>query len=101
MFTKSYINEWMSYLTEDSKYKGLDLLRAIAIFFVLVWHFDQGLFRIGWTGVDLFFVLSGFLIGNVLMKSISKESFKYTEYLWHRFLRIYPLYIVSVVVYLS
>src|SRR5947209_734124 len=59
---------------------GLDLLRALAIIFVLLYH--AGLFgftlpwridRYGWIGVDLFFVLSGYLIGGQLLASLSSR----------------------------
>ncbi len=55
---------------------GLDTLRALAIVVVMLYHLNiQGLLpslmdpiaRIGWVGVDLFFVLSGFLIGSQLL----------------------------------
>lgn len=97
---KNYSSEWWGYLTSDSKYQGLDLLRAIAIVLVLVWHNLPQDFRVGWVGVDLFFILSGFLIGSILFSSISSNRFSYGDYIVNRFLRIYPLYIVSVAVYL-
>ena len=74
-------------------------MRSIAISLVLIWHFDSLSFRIGWIGVDLFFILSGFLIGSILLKSADSSSFSYGSYIFNRFLRIYPLYIVSVVIY--
>ncbi|MBK5529972.1 acyltransferase family protein [Pseudomonas sp. NPDC087598] len=87
-------------MTEHSKYQGLDLLRAIAIVMVLVWHNMPQEFRVGWVGVDLFFILSGFLIGSILFSSIPSGRFSYFEYMRSRLLRIYPLYIVSVLLYL-
>ena len=59
-----------------NRHPGLDLLRAIAISWVLLFHgITEGLgaalpgvARLGWMGVDLFFVLSGFLIGSQLLK---------------------------------
>src|SRR3954471_16459927 len=60
---------------------GLDLLRAFAIISVVAYH--AGLFgftlpfrvdRYGWIGVDLFFVLSGYLIGGQLLASISRHG---------------------------
>src|SRR5437763_1037392 len=65
----------------------LDFLRGVAILLVLVYHWvfppsDAGLLRpimegierFGWSGVDLFFVLSGFLIGGLLFKEIQKTG---------------------------
>ncbi|WP_312993410.1 acyltransferase [Achromobacter animicus] len=100
MRLRRYTAEWWEYLTANSKYQGLDLLRAIAITVVVLWHFDSTMFRTGWTGVNLFFILSGFLIGTILLKAFEAARFSYWGYLTSRFLRIYPLYIVVVAFYL-
>ena len=65
---------------------GLDILRAIAILMVFIEHLDWGILNIykpnsifGILGVELFFVLSGFLIGGIVFKldlETSKPSFK-------------------------
>src|SRR5690606_10292459 len=47
---------------------------------------------IGWNGVDLFFVLSGFLIGGIL----SRENENVKSFMIRRFFRIYPAYLVMV-----
>ena len=46
-------------------------------------------------GVDIFFLLSGFLIAGM----VEKENFQYLRFLWHRFMRIYPTLVVSTLVY--
>lgn len=60
---------------------GLDLLRAVAIAWVMLFHsFVVGglgedfawLSRYGWAGVDIFFVLSGYLIGNQLLRPLHR-----------------------------
>ncbi|WP_135556444.1 acyltransferase family protein [Paenibacillus cymbidii] len=94
-----FIKEHYLYLTNSSKYPGVDLLRAIAVCLVISYHF--GLYRItyyiqkiGWVGVDLFFVLSGFLIGGMLIQEYEKNnSINFKEFYKRRFLRIYPIYI--------
>ena len=64
---------------------GLDVFRAFAILFVLIGHsFEhskippqlQVFGRLGILGVELFFVLSGFLIGSIIMRLIDKNSFQ-------------------------
>jgi peptidoglycan/LPS O-acetylase OafA/YrhL len=56
-----------------------------------VWDFT--LFRYGWTGVDLFFVLSGFLIGRQLQRELQRTgTVKVPRFLLRRGLRIWPLY---------
>jgi peptidoglycan/LPS O-acetylase OafA/YrhL len=71
---------------------GLDGVRAIAFLLVFVLHTDY--FYFGWVGVQLFFVLSGFLITDILLKM--KEKFGAGDYFkkfyGRRFLRIFPLY---------
>lgn len=87
-------------------YPQLNGLRFIFIFMVLLHHWGpQNLFeqyRIGWTGVDLFFVLSGFLIGEILLieKERSISPFRsIARFMVRRALRIFPLYYITVLLY--
>ena len=71
---------------------GLDGLRAIAFLMVLSTHTGNGDF--GWMGVQLFFVLSGFLLTRILLRM--KDSLPAKQYFYkfyaRRFLRLFPLY---------
>src|SRR5512138_3827702 len=71
---------------------GLDGLRAIAILMVFASHTD--LVEFGWVGVQLFFVLSGFLITGILldMKESLPAGKYFAKFYGRRFLRIFPLY---------
>lgn len=71
----------------------LDGVRGLAILLVLLYHCfpDYKITEIGWIGVDLFFVLSGFLITGILLKTRSKPNY-FKNFLIRRALRIFPLY---------
>ena len=71
---------------------GLDGLRAIA--FILVYGIHTDYLGFGWTGVQLFFVLSGFLITGILldMKANLASKDYFVKFYGRRFLRIFPLY---------
>jgi peptidoglycan/LPS O-acetylase OafA/YrhL len=77
--------------------KELDGLRALAIFGVLLVHFRPihrpffDFMALGWAGVDLFFVISGFLITGVLLK-LRQHPTPFKEFYWRRTLRIFPPY---------
>lgn len=72
--------------------RAVDGLRGIAILLVLLFHFDF-LVPFGWVGVQLFFVLSGFLITSILLKEKSNPLPLYLKrFYWRRTLRIFPLY---------
>jgi peptidoglycan/LPS O-acetylase OafA/YrhL len=85
--------------------KQLDLLRAVAVFLVLGHHmprdFDaapwplsevlRAWYECGWTGVDLFFVLSGFLVSGLLFREYKAHgSIRLRNFLVRRGLKIYP-----------
>jgi len=64
----------------------------MAIVVVMLFHF-YSLLEIGWIGVQLFFVLSGYLITTILMEEKSNNfSFYIKRFYWRRSLRIFPLY---------
>jgi peptidoglycan/LPS O-acetylase OafA/YrhL len=92
---------------------ALDGLRGLAILLVVVFHFVsqegvqppgsitdrlQRLVIMGWSGVDLFFVLSGFLIGGILMEVRRSPSYFKTFYA-RRFFRIVPIYYLWILLY--
>ena len=93
-------------LTTRNRQPGLDLLRAIAIVLVIVYH--AGLFgfvlpydvqRFGWIGVDLFFVLSGYLIAGQLLSALARgKSPSVPRFYWRRALRILPAFLVIVAI---
>lgn len=91
----------------------LDGLRGAAIVAVILFHYMadapgystfglayrfRQLFRIGWTGVDLFFVLSGFLIGGILLDARKSNSYFRTFYARRAF-RILPMYFLWITLY--
>lgn len=85
---------------------ALDGIRGLGVLLVLFYHygasagalgFDNVLLRvsaIGWSGVDLFFVLSGFLITGILFDSKGKEGY-FRNFYARRTLRIFPLYYLA------
>ena len=88
---------------------GLDLLRAIAIVWVMLFHsFIVGglgpdfawLSRFGWAGVDIFFVLSGFLIGTQVLRPLQRgEPFSFGGFYARRAWRILPAFTVVLALY--
>ena len=81
----------------------LDGLRGVAVLLVLLFHLSRlggaswpdrafaGVFRAGWAGVDLFFVLSGFLITGILHDTVGERHY-FRNFYARRALRIFPLY---------
>ena len=82
-------------------YPALDGIRGLAILLVIIYHNFNfiGVSYFGWLGVDLFFVLSGFLITDILMGSINEKHFLRNFYA-RRVLRIFPLYYLTLVIFI-
>ncbi|MBP4137832.1 acyltransferase family protein [Flavobacterium geliluteum] len=90
-------------MKQNTRLRELDFLRGIAIILVLMRH--QQLFdftsKMGWIGVDLFFVLSGFLVSGLLFKEYLKfGNIKPGLFLIRRAFKIYPIYYLTYFLYL-
>lgn len=91
----------------------LDGIRGVAILIVIVWHFVnnkiyvvaplsmfiQKITSFFWSGVDLFFILSGFLLGRILLQNKNSKNYFKTFYA-RRFFRIFPLYYLVLGIYM-
>lgn len=96
---ETYCQKWVRYISSPSEFGGLDLARAFAVLLVVVWHANMVALPFGWTGVDLFFVLSGFLIFSIYKRNTETGTFQLGRFYRDRFLRIYPTYIVIVLIF--
>ncbi|WP_366932390.1 acyltransferase [Phenylobacterium sp.] len=82
--------------------KPLTALRFFAAMWVVGFHFWPGfglpnVVGKGYLGVDLFFVLSGFILSHVYLRSFGEQRFSYPEFLWARLARVYPVHLVTLV----
>lgn len=99
---------------EQARIPALDGLRGLAILLVLIWHYTieckilrfhnsrslgpfVKLVSLTWSGVDLFFVLSGFLLGGILLRHVNSNVLFKTFYI-RRACRILPLYFLWVLI---
>jgi peptidoglycan/LPS O-acetylase OafA/YrhL len=72
----------------------IDGLRAIAIFSVVCFHAFPTLIGGGFVGVDVFFVISGFLITSIVLKALERGTFSFTGFYARRVTRIFPALIL-------
>ena len=79
---------------------GLDGLRAIAVIAVIVFHLNADWLPGGFVGVDVFFVLSGFLITNVILADFARKEFSLTRFYKRRFARVLPASVVTLAIVL-
>lgn len=82
--------------------KPLTAMRFFAAMWVVAFHYtpDLGLgmptvIAKGYLGVELFFVLSGFILSHVYMQRFGEGRFVYSEFLWARLARIYPVHLAT------
>jgi peptidoglycan/LPS O-acetylase OafA/YrhL len=68
----------------------IDGLRAVAVLSVVGFHAAPGRFPGGFIGVDIFFVISGFLISTIIMNGLNRDRFSFVEFYVRRIKRIFP-----------
>jgi peptidoglycan/LPS O-acetylase OafA/YrhL len=72
----------------------IDGLRSIAVLLVLVFHFDLfGIGKAGFIGVDVFFVISGYLISSIIWKQLESGRFTLRSFYLRRFRRLAPAFV--------
>jgi len=79
--------------------REIDGLRAIAVLSVVFFHLELSvsghfLFQGGFIGVDVFFVISGYLITSILLKGLSDKTFSFADFYERRARRILPTLIM-------
>jgi hypothetical protein len=77
--------------TPEIPYRAdIDGLRAIAVLSVIGFHANQSLIPGGFVGVDIFFVISGFLIASLILKKLKDGTFGFLEFYGRRIRRLFP-----------
>ncbi|MEP5621350.1 MAG: acyltransferase, partial [Hyphomicrobiales bacterium] len=76
----------------------IDGLRAIAVLAVIAFHIDAALLPGGFIGVDIFFVISGYLISKLIMEERSQGTFSLADFYERRIRRIFPALFFVVIV---
>ena len=88
------------HLSHPTYRPDIDGLRAIAVLSVVIFHAFPKLIPGGFVGVDIFFVISGFLISTILFENIRDNTFSFTEFYSRRIRRIFPaLFLVLLACY--
>ena len=84
----------MSLIKNTSYRSDIDGLRAIAVLSVVGFHAFPGLMHGGFIGVDVFFVISGFLISTILLNDLNGNCFSFSHFFARRIRRIFPTLIL-------
>jgi peptidoglycan/LPS O-acetylase OafA/YrhL len=77
-------------LTHPSYRRDIDGLRAVAILSVLAFHGFPAVVTGGFVGVDIFFVISGYLISSIIFENLEQRHFSYLEFYSRRIRRLFP-----------
>lgn len=77
--------------------KTITSLRGVSVLGVLLYHSKYSIFQKGYLGVDIFFVISGFLIGNIILHDLDNNQFKFISFYIRRLRRLLPALIVTII----
>jgi peptidoglycan/LPS O-acetylase OafA/YrhL len=76
-------------------------MRALSITLVAMYHINVAYMPTGKVGVDVFFVISGYLITSILLKEHTQGTYSLTNFYVRRVRRILPVLFISLAVFLS
>jgi len=77
--------------------QDIDGLRAVAVLSVFAYHLNPALLPSGGLGVDIFFVISGYLIGGIILRESDAQNFSFLRFYERRLRRIVPALIVCII----
>ena len=72
-------------------------LRAVAVLSVVLYHAGFNQFKGGWLGVDIFFVISGYLISNIIISEFNSKNFTFKKFYLNRIRRILPALLTTLI----
>jgi peptidoglycan/LPS O-acetylase OafA/YrhL len=81
--------------------RDIDGLRGIAVLLVVIYHFFPESITGGFVGVDIFFVISGFIISQLLFREIDKGTFSFGHFYERRIKRLFPTLLTVIIVLLT
>ncbi len=82
-------------MLERFKYRpDIDGLRGVAVLLVVIFHIFPEAIVGGFIGVDIFFVISGYLITSIIIKNLDCQSFSFTQFYLRRIKRIFPALVI-------
>ena len=85
-------------MRQIEKYRpDIDGLRAVAILLVIFYHFFPSYVPSGFIGVDIFFVISGYLISKNIFNNLKKNKFSFLDFYKRRIRRIFPSLIIVLI----
>ncbi|GIV30239.1 MAG: hypothetical protein KatS3mg028_1305 [Bacteroidia bacterium] len=101
--SKKWISLFFPPIEHSVKYNpAIDGLRGIAVGLVVLFHVYPDKFSFGFVGVDVFFVISGFLITQIIVQKALNNQFSYLEFYRNRIRRIFPaMLIVLIILYIT
>lgn len=95
-----FYNKTQNVIQRELFRKDIQVLRGIAVLSVLLFHFKSKSFQNGYLGVDVFFVISGYLISNIIYSELSEKKFKLSDFFLRRIRRIIPS-LISLLIFVN
>ena len=79
----------------------IQVLRGLAVLLVVLFHSYPSQFPGGYLGVDIFFVISGYLVGGALFRNVTRNQFSFKIFILKRFTRLFPAFFAMLLLSIS